>query len=117
MALYRKGFGTAVIEPVSRLFLKNLLFAVVTLAAFLPTLITKKIIYGSFFNFGYTEHWFWTSPALLKVCFSSEHGLFTWTPILIPAVTGLLFLWKFDRHLGLYSIAVFGAVPLRHRML
>ena len=108
IALYRKSFGTAVSEPVSRLFLKNLLFAAVTLAAFLPTLVTKKIIYGSFVNFGYTEHWFWTSPALLKVCFSSEHGLFTWTPILIPAVTGLFILRKIDRHLGLYSIAVFG---------
>ena len=108
LALYRKRFGTAMGEPVSWLFLQNSLFAAVTLAAFLPTLVTKKIIYGSFLNFGYTEHWFWTSPALLKVCFSSEHGLFAWTPILVPAVTGLFFLLRIDRHLGLYSIAVFG---------
>jgi hypothetical protein len=109
LALYRKGFGVGGIESVSRLFFKNFLFAAVTLAAFLPTLVSKKIIYGSYFNFGYTEPWFWTSPALLKVCFASEHGLFTWTPILIPAVTGLFFLRKFDPQLGLYSIAVFGS--------
>jgi hypothetical protein len=107
LALYRKSFGAAAIEPVSRLFIKKLLFTAVILVAFLPTLVTKRIIYGSYLNFGYTEHWFWTSPALLKVCFSSEHGLFTWTPILILAVTGLFFLRKFDRQLGLYSIVVF----------
>ena len=43
--------------------------------AFLPTLITKKIIFGSYLNFGYSERWFWNSPAFFKVCFSAEHGL------------------------------------------
>jgi hypothetical protein len=109
LAQYRQSFGTAAVEPAGRLFLKNFLFAVVTLTAFVPTLVTKRIIYGSYLNFGYTEHWFWTSPALLKVCFSSEHGLFTWTPILIPAVMGLFFLRKYDRNLSSYSVAVFGA--------
>jgi len=108
LAQYRKSFGAAAVEPVGRLFLKNFLFVAVILTAFVPTLVTKRIIYGSYLHFGYTEHWFWTSPALLKVCFSSEHGLFTWTPILIPAVAGLFFLRKYDRNLGLYSVAVFG---------
>jgi hypothetical protein len=109
LAQYRKSFGAAAVEPVGRLFLKNFLFVAVILTAFAPTLVTKRIIYGSYLDFGYTEHWFWTSPALLKVCFSSEHGLFTWTPILIPAVAGLFFLRKYDRNLSLYSVAVFGA--------
>lgn len=109
LALYRKDFGTAAVEPVNRLFPKNPLFAAVTLAAFLSTPVTKKIIYGSYLNFGYAEHWYWTTPALLKVCFSSEHGLFTWTPVLIPAVTGLFSLRKYDRQPDLYLIAVFGA--------
>jgi hypothetical protein len=39
------------------------------------------------FQFWLWEHWFWNSPAFFKVCFSAEHGLFTWTPILIPAVS------------------------------
>ena len=37
---------------------------------------------------GYTELWFWNSPAFFKVCFSSQHGLFSWTPILLFAVAG-----------------------------
>ena len=37
-------------------FWSNVIFAGAALVAFLPTLITKKIIYGSYLNFGYTEH-------------------------------------------------------------
>jgi hypothetical protein len=82
-------------------------FTAAAFVAFLPTLITKKIIYGSYLNFGYVERWFWNSPALLKVCFSSEHGLFTWTPILIAAVAGLFLLWRYDRLLAACSILAF----------
>jgi hypothetical protein len=92
-----------------RLLLQNVLFTFVVLVAFIPTLLTKKIIYGSYFNLGYTEHWDWKSPALLKVAFSSEHGLFSWTPIVILAVAGLFFLRRHDRLLALSSIAVFAA--------
>ena len=96
-------------ERVARLFLKNLLFAGLTLVGFLPTLITKKFIYGGYLKFGYTERWFWNSPAILKVCFSAEHGLFTWTPILALSFVGLFLLLRHDRNLSLYSIAVFSA--------
>jgi len=92
-----------------RLFLNNALFALIIFLALLPTFITKKIIYGSYLNFGYTEHWDWRSPALLKVAFSSEHGLFSWTPIIILAVIGLFFLQRHDRLLATCSITVFAA--------
>src|SRR6202040_1778443 len=87
-------------------FLKNAAFALALLAAFLPTLVAKKIIYGSYFNFGYGESWFLNSPALLKVCFSPDHGLFSWTPIAFLAVIGMWLLRKRDEILGLYSIIV-----------
>lgn len=90
-----------------RLFARNVLFAAVTFAALLPTLLTKKIIYGSFFNLGYTERWYWHSPAFFRVCFSAEHGLLTWTPILIPAVIGLFFVCRYDLLLGAGALAVF----------
>ena len=85
----------------------GILFACTALLAFLPTLITKKIIFGSYLNFGYTERWYLKSPALLKVCFSSEHGLFSWTPIIVPAVVGLFFLARHDRNLARYLLIVF----------
>lgn len=94
-------------SPIVRLFMMNVLFALALFAAFAPTLITKRIIYGSYWNFGYTEHWFLRSPAFFKVAFSSDHGLFSWTPILILAVAGLFALRRHDRVLAAYLILVF----------
>ncbi len=94
-------------EHATAVMVDNVLFACAAVAAFLPTLITKKIIFGSYLNFGYTEHWFWNSPALLKVSFSSEHGLFSWTPIIILAVIGLFFVARYDQRLAWYLLIVF----------
>jgi hypothetical protein len=94
-------------NSIGPLFLKNVLFAGIAFAVFLPTLVTKRIIYGSFLDFGYIEHWSWDSPALLKVCFSSEHGLFTWTPIVLLSVIGLFLFRRHDRVLALYSLCAF----------
>lgn len=85
----------------------GLAFIAATAASFLPTLITKKIIYGAYFDFGYRVHWYWNSPALGSVAFSSDHGLFSWTPLLILAVAGLFALWRRDRTLSLLLLAVF----------
>ena len=109
LAVYRQKLVQRDLKSFGREFLKNVAFAIMAFAAFLPTLITKKIIYGSYLNFGYSEHWFLSSPAILKVCFSTDHGLFSWTPITLPAVTGLWLLRKRDGILGLYSIIAFAA--------
>ena len=47
------------------------------------------------------------SPALLKVCFASDHGLFSWTPILILSVVGLLLLRRYSRDLSFFLTAGF----------
>jgi hypothetical protein len=96
-------------EPIRRLLIGNILFASAIIVAFLPTLIVKKILYGSYLTFGYEHLWNWTSPAFFNVPFSAEHGLFSWTPILLLAVVGLFFLRRSDPNLGLYSIVVFAA--------
>jgi hypothetical protein len=107
LAGYRMAFREAGAVAAGRLLFKNAIFAAMLFAGFLPTLITKKIIYGSYFNFGYTEHWFRTSPAFFKVCFSANHGLFSWTPILVLAIGGLFLLQRYDRNLAFSLIAVF----------
>jgi len=91
------------------LFLKNLLFAGMILVALLPTFVVRKIIDGSYLALGYSGLWHWNSPAMLKVCFSADHGLFSWTPITIPAVLGMWLLRKRDGILSLYSILVVAA--------
>jgi hypothetical protein len=104
---YWRGIRTRHMNVAGRIFLQNFVFALTTFFVFLPTLITKKIIYGGFLQFGYREHWSVGSPALLRVCFSSEHGLFTWTPVLLLAVIGLFLLRNRDRALSWYSVLAF----------
>jgi hypothetical protein len=103
----RRGPGMAAI---GRLFIGNLVFAAALVAVFSPTLIAKRIIYGDYLRSGYEHLWVWTSPWLLKVCFSADHGLFSWTPILLAAVAGLFLLWKRDQELAVYLILVFAAL-------
>src|ERR1700730_5054663 len=85
---------------VSQLVAKHLLFIGVTLLCLLPTFVTRYIVYGSPFESGYgsVQHWAWRSPYFIAVLFSSEHGLFSWTPLLLLATAGLiLFKWREPR--------------------
>jgi hypothetical protein len=45
-------------------------------------------------------NWSWRSPAFLAVLFSSEHGLFSWTPLLLFAAAGLVLLKWRDPRIG-----------------
>ncbi len=85
----------------------HLLYLGVTGIVLIPTFVTRHIIYGSAFNSGYTEKWFWTDPKLVEVLFSSNHGLFSWTPLLVPAVFGLALTWKQNRIVTISFVAVF----------
>ena len=91
---------------VGRLFRANLLYCCAALAAFLPTLITRKIIYGGPFIFGYREAggFRWSSPYLRSALLSADHGLLAWTPILILAAGGLFLFLKRDRRLAAFLI-------------
>ncbi len=90
------------------LFAANLLYSGATLIAFLPTLITRQIIYGHPLDLGYGDvaGWQWASPQLANVLFSSDHGLLAWTPIVIVAVAGLFLFLSRDRRLAVYFIVV-----------
>jgi hypothetical protein len=88
--------GATVAQLVSR----HVLFAAVTLLCLLPTFVTRYIIYGDPFQSGYgsVRDWAWRSPYFLAVLFSSDHGLFSWTPLLLLATIGLiLFRWREPR--------------------
>jgi hypothetical protein len=104
---YREAMRSPQSGKFTSLLAKNLLFAAITFVLFIPTMITKKILFGGYFTFSYKVRWFWNSPAFFKVWFSADHGLFTWTPILIPAVIGLFALRSKDRILGSYFLILF----------
>jgi hypothetical protein len=73
------------------LFTNYLLFCLIVTACLTPTFITRYIVYGNLFESGYgsIKSWAWTSPHLLQVLFSPDHGLFLWTPVTMLAVAGL----------------------------
>jgi hypothetical protein len=84
----------------ANLLVRHLFFATVVLVCLLPTFVTRYLIYGNAFESGYIplRDWLWPSPAFLAVLFSSNHGLLSWTPILLFAIAGLiLFRWREPR--------------------
>jgi hypothetical protein len=57
------------------------------------------------------DGWNWASPVWLSVLFSANHGLLSWTPVLIPALLGLFGAYKKDALFGaglLLSVLLFG---------
>jgi hypothetical protein len=89
--------------PAAGQLLKNhMLFALVVLLSLLPTFVTRYVIYGSPFESGYVplKNWFWRSPVFLSVLFSSDHGLFVWTPVVLFAVAGLFLFWRREPGVG-----------------
>jgi len=79
---------------------------------FLPQLFAWDAVYGTPLlmpqGAGFMA---WTSPAVLSVLFSLKHGLFSWTPALLPAVAGLPLVIKRDRQAG-WSIVLVLAISV-----
>jgi Dolichyl-phosphate-mannose-protein mannosyltransferase len=77
---------------VKRLLVNHLLFGGIIITCLLPTFISRYVIYGSPFESGYIplSAWAWNSPYFFSVLFSSDHGLFVWTPVVVLALAGLV---------------------------
>jgi hypothetical protein len=92
---------------VAQLLKWHLLFGAIVVLAFLPTFVTRYIIYGSPFQSGYIplRNWAWDSPFFLSVLFSSNHGLFAWTPVAALAVAGLFLFWRREPRVGVPFLA------------
>jgi hypothetical protein len=96
---YASAFKSTPDRGVGRVLAFHVLYSAALLTALLPTLISRHAIFGAFLQTGYySAHlWNWSSPSFWSVLFSSDHGLLTWTPILIFALLGLVFLRRADR--------------------
>ncbi|HYL64310.1 MAG TPA: hypothetical protein VE077_16980 [Candidatus Methylomirabilis sp.] len=108
---YKLAFRRATPDTphVSQLFARHLAFFIALVACLLPTLITRRIIYGRAFESGYVPvgEWNWLSPHLLSVLFSSDHGLLSWTPILLFALVGLIVFWRSVPRVGAAFLLIF----------
>lgn len=98
-------------SAIAKIIRANLILAFSAAIAFLPTLITRQIIFGNPFGMGlYTqEHWNWFHPAFWPILFSNNRGLAIVTPILIPSVVGLFFLPRRARMVGGILLAITAA--------
>jgi len=110
MLAYWSSWKEKNFRKAGQLFTANASFLIVAILVFIPTLITRWIIFGGMFRFGtYSElPWDWTAPYWRSILFSAEHGLFTWTPILALSVAGLFLAPHAAKSVTLY-LAVAGA--------
>ena len=96
---------------IPELLLRHFLFAATLLASLLPTFISRYLVYGSPFESAYIplRDWLWSSPVFFSVLFSSNHGLFFWTPILLFALAGLFLFSRREPRVGVPLLAAFFA--------
>lgn len=97
-------------DGIAREFGRHVTYVAAFVIALMPTLVSRRIIFGSPLETGYysAHAWLWTSPAFLRVLFSSDHGLLVWTPILVLALVGLVLFVRVDR--GFAAKLIAGAV-------
>jgi hypothetical protein len=88
------------------------LYALAIVIALAPTFVIRAILLGSPLAAGAygNQGWNWTAPALLQILFSPSQGLFTMTPIVIPAAIGIFLFPRRDAVLGRGLIAAFVAL-------
>ena len=90
------------------LIFHHALFGLVAFLCLLPTFLTKYRVYGSLFATGYipVSLWSWRSPWFVSLLFSSNHGLFSWTPLLLFSVAGIFLFWRKFPEVGLSVVCV-----------
>ena len=95
------------VTSVPRLFCAHVVYCATFLVALLPTLITRDVIFGSPLRTGYmaASTWNWDSPNFWNVLWSSDHGMLSWTPILILALIGIVLFRRADRAFAGYLTA------------
>ncbi len=79
---------------------------------YLPQLVTWLVVFGSWAEFnhysaGVQRHFSWIHPHLPEVLFSTNRGLFLWTPLFLLAVIGWWYLRRKDLRLTLFMAANF----------
>jgi hypothetical protein len=98
---YRDAFRRVPGAPViSKLLTEHISFAVTVVVCLLPTFVSRYIVYGGPFETGYLSlrNFLWDSPVFLQVLFSADHGLFSWTPLLLLSLVGICILaWRIPK--------------------
>lgn len=80
------------LQKMAQLLQRHLLCGLVVILVMTPTFVSRWIVYGGPFRTGYLSlrDFLWTSPVFVSILFSSNHGLLSWTPLIVFAIVGLL---------------------------
>jgi hypothetical protein len=88
--------------PIGRRLAGAVLVAAGFFAAFSPQMAVWTVLYGRPLAMPQGPSFMqWTAPHLIDVLFSDNHGLFTWAPMLVPALLGVLAIVRRERALAL----------------
>jgi hypothetical protein len=104
---YFRGTPEAGRTGILSLLSRQLFYGVVVCVCLLPTFVSRWIVYGGPFEAGYLSirDFLWDSPVFLKVLFSANHGLLSWTPVLIFSLVGLVLFARRSPHIGVPFLA------------
>jgi len=95
-------------QSAGKLLGHHLIFALIFLLILIPQFLTYKVLNGSYHPADFvTGHLNLFSPDFFSFLFSSYHGFFSWTPIALLGVIGLIFLYKRDKKLTIIFAAAF----------
>lgn len=98
-------------KHILRLVMPVLVFVAGVVLMFLPQIITWQILYGKLFPNVYKESvglsFDWLHPRIVRVLFSSRHGLLSWTPLIVFGLAGQVLLYGKDKLLPLALIPPF----------
>jgi hypothetical protein len=88
--------------PLPRRAASALAAAAACVAVFTPQMAVWHVLYGQPLAIPQGASFMeWTAPNLLDVLVSDNHGLFTWSPVLVPAAWGVVTLLRRERALAL----------------
>jgi len=93
---------TASAKEIRSLLAQQLLFGVVVCIGLLPTFLSRSIVYGGPLETGYVSirDFLWSSPKFFDVLFSANHGLLSWTPVVVLCFPGLILMARRLPRLG-----------------
>lgn len=97
-------------RSLGRHVLVGVLFVLCLLAVFSPQMLYLQLATGQPFDVSQGEHYMrWGSPRIANALFSTGAGLFTWSPVMYPAVVGWIVLVarRHTRAIGVALLAVF----------
>ncbi len=93
---------------------RQFLFGIVVCVCLLPTFVSRSIVYGGPFETGYLSirNFLWSSPVFLQLLFSANHGLLSWTPVLILSLLGSILFIPVNSRIGIPFLAAIVAFYL-----